>query len=176
MMNQERMLQDIGGGMNDESIDGLKNLIEDLKRDKERTVGLIQESLNLNKDGVGQMSQERRIELQKEAERLEQEYDRKIDDLHDKLEDAEEKYRQQQEENDLQLGYVASQYNKNLHSAAHQGRIQAIKAADNEKSKMQKAERKRREEYRKKLDSLNKQNYEAIDDLKTDMKNEMNQG
>ena len=52
--------------------------------------------------------------------------------LVDKLEDAEEQFRQQEEENDLRLGYVAGQYNKNLHSAAHQGRVQAIKAANAE--------------------------------------------
>ena len=57
------------------------------------------------------------------AKKTEEMYDRKIQDLMEKLEEAEEKFQEQEEENDVRLGYVASQYNNNLHDAARQGRI-----------------------------------------------------
>jgi hypothetical protein len=51
--------------------------------------------------------------------------------------------------------------------------VQAIKKADEEARDMRRAERKRREDYRKKLDALQKQNHDTIEELKKDVMSEM---
>ena len=145
------------------SIDDIKRMqdeIRQIKKLKDNELTIIKDAKESEADN-GKKFQE----LEDKEAKTGSLYDQKIKELEKNLKKAQVKLWDQQCDIDWELDEMKKQYNANLDSAAHQGRVQAIKKADREMKKMREEEKKRREDFRRKMDELNSKNAQQLKDV-----------